>query len=239
MVVGSELTRGLSPRHQLCLLGPDISVQEGWVTDGIFWTSGALLRLASDGFFVTCEIADRSWDIIDGLEEPFHTYITTPVRRPPDWWPREQTMITPEAWTWVVRSIEPALEMRANNTFHFALEAFWGSFDEPDPRMAASKVWAGIESLFGIQSELRFRLALYAASVLEPPSEARLSLYRRLLTLYNERSKVVHGGAIAASVIAHHVVASQHILRRLLRDALHIKRIRPVREIEKLVLGAA
>ncbi|MFY1637245.1 hypothetical protein ACN27F_28915 [Solwaraspora sp. WMMB335] len=238
-VVGSELTRGLAPRHQLCLLGPDVNMHESWVLDGVFWTSSALLRLASDGFFVMCELADRSWDIIDGVENPALTHVPMPGRWPPGWWPPANTMLSPEAWAWVVRSIEPALEMRVNRTFHFAFEAFWGSFDESDPRMAASKVWAGIESIFGIQSELRFRLALYAASVLEPSGEARVSLYRRLLKLYDQRSKVVHGGAIEADVLTRHVVASQDVLRRLLRDALEVKHIRTPREIEELLLGAS
>ncbi|WP_223259928.1 HEPN domain-containing protein, partial [Ralstonia pseudosolanacearum] len=83
-------------------------------------------------------------------------------------------------------------------------------------RMSAAALWAGFEALFGINAELRFRLAALAAAYLEERGPNRLALYRRVKTLYDYRSKAVHGAATSDKQLASHILEVRGLLSRLM-----------------------
>lgn len=237
-IFGSDLTKRMSPRYQLAMVleNPE-SMDDSLVS--VMWTCLALLRIATDGLIVPCEIAGVSWDVIDGSplsRAPGTSPVMTEV---PRWWPIADTRIGADEAAWVGKSLVTTLKLRADRKFHFALESFDGSYEETDPRMAAAKVWGGIEGLFGISSELRFRLALYVAAVLCPPGPERLELNKKMRRLYDERSKVVHGADVEPAALTQHVLASQEILGGLLRDAIMLGRMRTIDEVEARLLQGA
>ena len=91
--------------------------------------------------------------------------------------------------------------------------------------MSVASLWAGIEGLFVINLELRFRLAALIATMLEPQSEARLTLYRRLKVLYDFRSKAVHGGEASEDQLLDHVAEMRFIASRLLTKVIEGKEV--------------
>ena len=77
--------------------------------------------------------------------------------------------------------------------FRFALERAMDWRYATDLRSAIARIWSAIEGLFGVNSELVYRMSVYAASLLEPRGEARKTRFASVHRLYGVRSKAVHG----------------------------------------------
>jgi hypothetical protein len=108
----------------------------------------------------------------------------------------------------------------SSERFRFALEAANDWRYTKDARTAISRLWAGIESLFGISSELVFRLSLMAASVLQPRGSKRRDCFHHVKKLYGVRSKAVHGDKISDERLAEGLDGSFCLLRDLLLSSV-------------------
>jgi hypothetical protein len=104
----------------------------------------------------------------------------------------------------------------SSERFRFALEASNDWRYCKDTRTAISRLWAGIECLFGISSELVFRLSLMAASILYPRGPQRRECFHRVKKLYGVRSKAVHGDDISEERLIEGLDGSFCLLRDLL-----------------------
>ena len=104
----------------------------------------------------------------------------------------------------------------SSEQFRFALEASNDWRYSKDARTAISRLWAGIECLFGISSELVFRLSLMAASILHPRGSQRRECFHRVKKLYGIRSKAVHGDDISEERLTEGLDSSFCLLRDLL-----------------------
>jgi hypothetical protein len=82
-----------------------------------------------------------------------------------------------------------------------------------------ARVWAGVESLLGISSELFYRVALSASTVIAPRGTNRITAFKKIKGLYGVRSKTVHGEPIAEDKLFTGLHDSFDILRTLLLDA--------------------
>lgn len=208
------------------------------VIEGIFWTTVALMRLCCGPYFVACEIAEYPWDVVDGIpvggEDP---RFEIPGRNRPKWWPDEKVLVTQEGAEFVGSNFDSALILRADRRFQFGLECFTGAFDEQDIRMAISKIWAGIEGVLGISSELRFRIALYCASLAAPAGIERANQFRETTKLYDLRSKVVHGAKLDTESLYRCLNGSAAVLKRLLVGALSRGEVLSTASIEDALLG--
>jgi hypothetical protein len=100
--------------------------------------------------------------------------------------------------------------------FRFALEAANDWRYAKDCRVALSRLWAGIESLFGISSELVYRVSIMAAYILQPKGQRRREFFHHVKTLYGIRSKAVHGDRITDERLAEGMNDSFCLLRDLL-----------------------
>ena len=100
--------------------------------------------------------------------------------------------------------------------FRFGLEAANDWRYSTDARIAISRLWAGIECLFGISSELVYRLSLMSASVLHPKGPQRRDCFHRVKKLYGIRSKAVHGDNVSDECLAKGLDDSFCLLRDLL-----------------------
>ena len=103
-----------------------------------------------------------------------------------------------------------------NEPFHFALEAVMDWRFAKEPRSAVARLWGGIEALFGISSELVYRISLYAACLLAARGEPRKKKFEEVKKLYGLRSKVVHGEKLPEEKIYQAMSSSFHLLRDLL-----------------------
>jgi hypothetical protein len=119
--------------------------------------------------------------------------------------------------------------------FRLAVESLSTHHFSTSKRMMAATLWAGIEALFEIQSELRFRLAVVIASVLEPRGEARRKLYGMVKKLYDMRSKAVHGSPLAEAKIEEHILEVRELLSRLLCHFVEMGTVPSEDQVENLI----
>ena len=113
-----------------------------------------------------------------------------------------------------------------NEAFRFALEAAIDWRFAKEPRSAVARLWGGIEALFGISSELVYRISLYSACLLAERGEARRRKFEEVKRLYGIRSKVVHGEKMEDERISQAMSDSYHLLRDLL--LLAVERGKPI-----------
>jgi len=110
--------------------------------------------------------------------------------------------------------------------FRFALEAVVDWRYAKDPRAGMARLWAGIESLFGITTEIVHRISLLGATVLAQRGSERLAAYRKIKTLYGIRSKAVHGEPLPEEKLMTGLQDSFEVLRVLLLDAVERRAVR-------------
>lgn len=131
--------------------------------------------------------------------------------------PGEPHSMTTDEATWIESHIGRARSLLDEPAFQSAVHCLatyrWHSL----PRVQLAVLWAGIEGLFGVDSEIVFRLSLYAARFLEPDDETRRSqVFADVKRLYKQRSAAVHGSRIKGDLKAG-VTDSTELLLRLLR----------------------
>jgi len=110
--------------------------------------------------------------------------------------------------------------------FRFALEAAIDWRYEKDPRAAIARIWSGIESLFGISSELVYRVSLFASTIMAERGAGRIDAYKRAKIIYGIRSKAVHGEPLSDTKLTNGLHESFEILRSILLDCVERGRVR-------------
>ncbi len=127
----------------------------------------------------------------------------------------EGTTIGTEGAQWLRDNWRSSLHLSEQEGLMFALSAINHSHRSTE-NLGLVSVWAALERLFSSNAaELKFRVCANIAAYLEGPGEARYSLFKYLLKLYDARSAAAHGseikrrGAYMDSVS----VASQVVMR--------------------------
>lgn len=105
-------------------------------------------------------------------------------------------------------------------SFRLGLEAAIDWRYAKEPREAVARLWSGIEALFGINSELVFRISLLGSSLLTPRGDQRKARFDDIKKLYGLRSKAVHGGQISEEKLLIAMGESYNLLRELLLLAI-------------------
>jgi hypothetical protein len=86
-------------------------------------------------------------------------------------------------------------------------------------------LWAGIEGLFGVESEIVFRLSLYIARYLFPNDEPmRSQTFNKVKQLYKQRSAAVHGSRVKGDVSTD-VTDSALLLGQLVRKCVEAREL--------------
>lgn len=121
---------------------------------------------------------------------------------------------------WIESHVEAAWSLLDADSFQTAVHALASYRWNPHPRVRLAVLWSGVEGLFGIESELAFRLRLYIARFLEPQDEdKRRLLFANVRRLYSERSRAVHGSIMKDSV-GGAIEESAQLLRDLVRTCI-------------------
>jgi hypothetical protein len=121
--------------------------------------------------------------------------------------------------------------------FRFALEAAIDWRYAKDPRAAIARIWAGIESLFGINSELVYRVSLFTSTIMAERGAARIEAYRRAKSMYGIRSKAVHGEPLSDAKLISGLHDSFEILRSILLDCVSRGNVRKENDYLLELLG--
>ena len=86
--------------------------------------------------------------------------------------------MTSEDTAWVHANFDTFSRIAGESAaFRLALEAAIDWRFAKDKRTAIGRLWSGIESIFGITSELVYRISLLSASLLEPRGAGRLARF--------------------------------------------------------------
>jgi hypothetical protein len=146
--------------------------------------------------------------------------------------------ITEEDQEWIFHHFGKFDALAAqDDSFRFALEAAidWRYLGKP--RAAIARIWSGIEALFGIESELVYRISLLAASLLEPRGQTRKARFRSVRRLYGIRSKAVHGQPLTEEQLRLAVSESFDILRSLMVSIIDKGRMLTIDDLDDAVMG--
>jgi len=196
----------------------------------------AMLRARTCGDVLVPAVADRSWSAIAAVRDgscvatliedvPRARCVTDPLR------------VAPSDASWVFDHLANFLRLSRTPSFDIAIDAITTHAHQSNLRTAAAHLWTGVEALFGVQFELRFRVALYVASVLEPRGQGRIELYREMKKLYDTRSRVVHGSKVSDDVLEAHLSRVRRLLGCLICDCVERGRVPSESELDEMLLG--
>jgi hypothetical protein len=170
------------------------SLGESFNGKEIIWLIAALLRLAQFPYLSVPMISNYSYQDIPNLEvEPTLTPFEVERRIfiPPN---GEIPTVNEEILTWIASNWEEIGQLlNRDNKFFTAFKAFDSAPIQGRTSSSLLALWGGLEQLFSPSpAELRFRVAALLASYLTQPGEDRITLYRKILKLYSQRSTAAH-----------------------------------------------
>lgn len=149
---------------------------------------------------------------------------------------RMLTAFTAADAAWVREHVETFNQLAAKSQpFRFALEAAVDWRIQRDQRAAVARLWSGIEALFGLKSELVFRLSLLVAAVLDERGDAREKRYKWTRKLYDQRSKAVHGSEMSADALRDAMNGSYTLLRALMLKVIERGAMFTDAEVDRLL----
>lgn len=138
---------------------------------------------------------------------------------------------------WVENNMLNLLELAiANPQLEIAIESVSTFHQQGSLRMSIVALWAGIEALLNVYSELRFRLSIELAAYLGQNQSEKISIYNQLKKMYDIRSKAVHGAKMDDSILVKHILETRGILRRILIKIAENNSIPTSDELEALLL---
>jgi len=196
------------------------------------WALTASLRIRTGAEFLVPAAATHSWSTMAALKRgscSIQLIEDFPKARQIG----EQRIITSADCDWVARHFRTFMMLYASAAFRLAADCFSTYPHNANLRMSTAELWAGIESLFAVNSELRFRISALVASFLEPHGDARLELYRCMKSLYDFRSKAVHGADLTDEALTDHIVQVRLVLLRLLTRITEMEKLPTTDELEK------
>ena len=139
---------------------------------------------------------------------------------------------------WIQKNIKIFNNLAAKSEkFNFGLQAAVDWRYSKDARTAISRLWSGIESILGINQELSFRISLFSSAIMSERGQERVAMYKDIKSLYDLRSKAVHGTHIKEEALLKGVGGSYELLRKLLLDAVSNGSIRTADEWLSLLLA--
>lgn len=197
----------------------------------IAWWITSTLRIRTRADFIVPIAADFSWSTITAAV-PGSVEVVMLEDHPRSRIIEPGISITEEEVRWAELHYVTFASLAEDARFRMAAEAITTHHQQASARMMVAHLWAGIEALFGIQAELRFRLAALIAVLLEDRGEARVRLYRKIKRLYDVRSKAVHGSAMTEEQLQQHSVEARTLLSRLLQLFLDQGTLPSVEELE-------
>ena len=129
---------------------------------------------------------------------------------------------------WIEQHFEHARTLLEEEAFRSAVHALAPYRWHSHPRAQLALLWSGIEGLFGVESELAFRVSLYAARFLAlGDASERTQIFDSVRRLYKLRSAAVHGARMKGDA-RDAVEESAQLTLRLLRQCVlanHMPRI--------------
>jgi hypothetical protein len=203
-----------SVRHELCVerKTADDDQQSGF---NLAWWFLSALRVRTLAEFLVPAVSDHSWSTIAGVSEgTCQIALLEDVTRARRF--AGPICVTSPDLVWVDEHLTRFIDLLEKPAFRLAVDSLTTHQHEASLRMTTASLWAGVEALFGISTELRFRLASLIAAFLEERGKARVGRYRSVKKLYDFRSRAVHGAVVDDSAMHEHIRQVRLLLSSLL-----------------------
>jgi len=232
--------------------GEEAAISPGYDTLNRAWLASGLTKLKGFNAHLPLACSSYPWDFIAGHQERtkdifemqlkekgVEAAVNSPERALPKFKgqllevhtkllvPKNiKTILNKEDADWIKDNYERFNCLAAKSEgFRFALSAAVNWQYASEPRMAIAELWSGIEALFGINSELVYRISLQVASLLEERGPKRKDRFKQVKKLYGARSKAVHGEELSDDKLNKAMIESFDILNKLL--LVNIEKGRP------------
>lgn len=224
-------------RHELVF---DASMFEDY--EAVIKTAGlviAALRIRTEGDIICPAVCERSWQNFGKpTGELLRAYCI------------EQVMlghrldkayaIVPDDLDWVARALSSLWQMTVeqkeeDERFSIAVEALCSYLHAGNYRMMATQLWGGIDAIFDVQMEVKYRIATLAARLLEPHGPRCRDRFNQIKSLYDDRSKAVHGRRFKENKLRTHVAEVRSLLAQLLARLIAIGKVPTKEEFDDLV----
>jgi hypothetical protein len=221
----------------------DADITPGFDTLNRAWLVSAMLRLRGFSRHLALACSRYSWRDIAGHQTrasaSFQTQVAEEGVRAAVYQPRSALPKFEGQLDYHLRML-PEEDARTDDITNLDVEWIEGNFDKlnnlcanserfylafqsandwryaSNHRIAIGRLWSGIESLFGVSSELVFRVSLLAACLLAERGTPRKQKFDEVRGLYNIRSMAVHGEKLAEHTLALATQNSYQLLRELL-----------------------
>jgi hypothetical protein len=146
--------------------------------------------------------------------------------------------VTEEDATWIHTHFNTFNQLAGESeAFRLALEAAIDWRYSKEPRLAVGRLWSRIEAVFGISSELVYRISILCASLLEERGERRKARFQAVKKLYGLRSKAVHGEALKQEQLVSAMSDSYRLLRELLLLTIEKGRVLTADDFDDALFG--
>jgi hypothetical protein len=209
----------------------------------MFQTAGlvmAALRVKSEADIICPAVCERSWSDLLLIEPPdrCHAYRVEQIKL--DHKLEKAYSLTEEDLDWVARALAPLWQLSVekkeeDERFATAVEALSTYLHAGNYRMMAAQLWAGVEAIFDVQLEVKYRIATLAACLLERPGPSRRERYRVVKKLYDDRSQAVHGRKFAEDKLRMHVAQVRTLLAQLIARLIDRGSVPSAEDFEDLV----
>lgn len=100
-------------------------------------------------------------------------------------------------------------------------------------------LWAGIEGLLDVDSELRRRLALYAGIMFDGTPAEKFAYFEHVKKSYDVRSKVVHGSGTTAAKLSEGYRHASQVHIRLLAKCVELGRVPSPSELDQVAVSTS
>jgi len=196
----------LEPISRLCTCeietAKDSDVTPGYDALNRAWLASALLVLRGFSRHLGIACSSYSWSLIAGHQK------RSAARTDP---------VSSDDAAWSAKHFETFNRLASKSEpFRLALEAAIDWRFAKEPRLAVGRLWSGIEAVFGVTSELVYRISILCASLLEERGKPRKARFEAVKKLYSLRSKAVHGDSLPQEQLVSAMNDSTRLLRELL-----------------------
>lgn len=145
-------------------------------------------------------------------------------------------VVSQQDFEWAAKSLVPIAELLKVPAFHVAVDALTTHPHLLSPRMMVASIWSGIEAILGVGTELRYRLSLSIAVLLEPRGPDRTRAYKTVMKMYDTRSKAVHGAKLSDSQLIDHLKAARRLLSVMVCGIVDRRHVPTQDDLERMLL---
>lgn len=134
---------------------------------------------------------------------------------------------------WATEQFNAFHGLLGENRFQNAVRCYGNAHYLFDDDAKIMLLWAGIEGLLDVDSELRRRIALHAAILLDGTPAEKALYFDRLKKGYDVRSRVVHGSGAKPEVLQQGYALAGEGLLTLLRKCVELGRVPSAAELDE------